>query len=132
MFGVVISPVQFDRGLFCSSIFIFFYIDNKENINLIARSSDSNHLLFLKISKYYNKTKPTGISPNIYLIYKKLLQVFLKSICLVKESFLVNPFIRVFWGMLRQLSQQFPHKISLIFGMCFIILSICCSHLLIY
>ena len=30
MFGVVISPVQFDRGLFCSSIFIFCYIDDKE------------------------------------------------------------------------------------------------------
>ena len=30
MFGVVISLVQFDRGLFCSSIFTFFYIDDKE------------------------------------------------------------------------------------------------------
>ena len=42
MFGVVISLLQFDRGLFCSSIFIFFYIDDKEKINLIARSSHSN------------------------------------------------------------------------------------------
>ena len=30
VFRVVISPVQFDRGLFCSSIFIFCYIDDKE------------------------------------------------------------------------------------------------------
>ena len=42
MFGVVISPD-----------FIFFYIDDKEKTNLIARSSHSN-LLFLKIHKYYN------------------------------------------------------------------------------
>ena len=71
MFGVVISPVEFGRGLFCSSILIFFYIDDKEKINLIARSSHSNYQLFLKIYKYYNKTKPTGISLNIYFIYKK-------------------------------------------------------------
>ena len=96
MFGVVISPVQFGRGLFCSSIFIFFYIDNKEKINLIARSSHSNLQLFLKVYKYYNKTKPTKISPNIYFIYKKLLQAFLKSICLAKEFFLANPFIVFF------------------------------------
>ena len=30
MFGVVILPVQFDQGLFCSSIFIFSYTDDKE------------------------------------------------------------------------------------------------------
>ena len=42
-FGVVISPVKFGRSLFCSSIFIFFCIDDKEKINLIARSSHSNH-----------------------------------------------------------------------------------------
>ena len=29
-------------GLFSSSIFIFFYIDDKGKINLIARSSHSN------------------------------------------------------------------------------------------
>ena len=90
MFGVVISPVQFGRGLFCSSIFISFHIDNTEKINLIARSSHSNLQLFLKIYKCYNKTKPTGISSNICFIYKKLLQAFLKSTCLVKEFFLVN------------------------------------------
>ena len=116
MFEVVILPVQIGRGLFCSSIFIFFYIDDKEKINLITRSSHSNLQLFLKIYKYYNKTNPTGISPNIYFIYKKLLQEFLKSICLVKELFLVNPFIGVFSGLLRQVSQHLPRKISLIFG----------------
>ena len=30
MFGVVISPVQFDLSLFRSSIFIFCYTDDKE------------------------------------------------------------------------------------------------------
>ena len=29
MFGVVISPVNFGRGLFCYSNFNFFYIDDK-------------------------------------------------------------------------------------------------------
>ena len=96
MSGVVISLVQFNRGLFCSSIFIFLYIDEKGKIKLIARGSHSNYELFLRIYKYYNKTKPPGISSNIYFIYKKLLQGFLKSICLVKELFLVNPFIGVF------------------------------------
>ena len=96
MFPVVISPVQFHRGLFCSFIFIFFYIDDKEKITLIARSSHSNYQLILKIYKYYNKIKPTEISPNIYFVYKKLLQVFLKSICVVKELLLVNPFRGVF------------------------------------
>ena len=38
MFGVVISPVQFDRGLFCSSIFIFFYFDDKEKIDCQKQS----------------------------------------------------------------------------------------------
>ena len=99
---MVISPVQFVRGLFCSSIFIYlfiFYIDDQEKLNLIARSSHSHLYLFLKIYKYDDKTKPTGISPNIYVIYKKLLQAFQKSISLVKEFFLVNPFIghRCFW-----------------------------------
>ena len=42
MFGVVIPPVQFDRGFFCYSIFFFFYIGDKEKINLIARSSHSS------------------------------------------------------------------------------------------
>ena len=75
-------------------LFIYlFYIDNKEKLNLIARRSHSHLYLFLKIYKYDDKTKPTGISPNIYVIYKKLLQAFQKSICLVKEFFLVNPFI---------------------------------------
>ena len=76
--------------------FYFFYIEDKEKINLIAINSHSNVWLFLKIYKYYSKTKPTEISQNIYFIYKKLLQAFVKSICLVKEFFLANPF-RVFF-----------------------------------
>ena len=42
VFGVVISPVHFVRGLVCYSNFIFFYIDDKEETNLIARSSHLN------------------------------------------------------------------------------------------
>ena len=30
MFGIVISPVHFGRGLFWYSNFIFFYIDDKK------------------------------------------------------------------------------------------------------
>ena len=68
MFGVVILSVQFDAGLFCFSIFVFCYIDSKQKINLIARSSHLNPWLFPKIYKYYSKTEPTGISKNIYFI----------------------------------------------------------------
>ena len=39
MCGVMISPAHFGRDLFCYSSFNFFYIDNKEETNLIARSS---------------------------------------------------------------------------------------------
>ena len=42
MSEVVISPVQFGRGLFCYSNFIFFHIDDKEKANLIARISHLN------------------------------------------------------------------------------------------
>ena len=41
MFEMVISPVHFGRGLFCYSNFNSFYVDDKEETNLIARS---NHL----------------------------------------------------------------------------------------
>ena len=115
--------------LFFCSIFIFFYIVDKEKINLIARKSHSNLYLFLKICKYYKKTKPIEVSPNIYFIYKKLLHVFLQNLCLVKEFFLVNPLIGFFWGILRQVSQQLPRKTPLIFGIFFNILPICCCYL---
>ena len=36
MFGEVISPVHFGRGLFCYSNSNFFYIDNKEKTNLVS------------------------------------------------------------------------------------------------
>ena len=39
MFGVVISHVHFGRGLFSYSNFNFFYIDDKEETNLISRSN---------------------------------------------------------------------------------------------
>ena len=42
MFGLVISPVHFGRGLFCCSNFNVFYIDDKNETNLIGRSSPSN------------------------------------------------------------------------------------------
>ena len=41
---------------------------------------------------------PIATSSNIFFIHKKLLQSFRKSICLLKEFFLVNSFIGVFWG----------------------------------
>ena len=42
MSWVVISPVHFDRDLVCYSNFNFFYIDDEEETNSIARSSHSN------------------------------------------------------------------------------------------
>ena len=66
------------------------------------------------ISKYIsildsNKTNrgPAATSSNISFIYKKLMQAFWKSLCLVKEFFFVNFFKGVFWGMLWQVSHQF-------------------------
>ena len=118
MFGVVISPVHFFRGLFCYSNFNFFYIDDKKEF------------------KYYKQNKtnrePTATSSNICFIYKNLLLTSLKSICLAKELFLVNFVIGVFRGILWQVSQQVPRKIPLIFGIFSIILTICCCHLVVY
>ena len=81
-----------------------------------------------------NKTNrvPTATSSNISFVYKTLLQTFRKSISLVKEFFLLNPFICVFWGILRKIWQQLPCKIPLIFGIFSIILSICCCYLVVY
>ena len=42
MSGVVILPMHFGRGLLCYSNFDFFYIGDKEETNLIHRSSHSN------------------------------------------------------------------------------------------
>ena len=53
---------------------------------------------------------------NISFIYKKLLLTLRKIICLVKEFFLVNSFIDVFWGIIWQLSQHLPRKTPHIFG----------------
>ena len=44
MFGIVISLVHFDRGLFYYSNFNFSYIDDKDETDLIVRSSHSNLL----------------------------------------------------------------------------------------
>ena len=76
MFGVVISPVHFGRGLFCYSDFDFFYIDDKEEANLIARSSYSNLSLSLKIYKYYNdkQNKPRAYS-NFIKYFSYVLEV---------------------------------------------------------
>ena len=49
MVGVVILLLHFGRGLFCYSNFTFFSINDKEETNLIARSSHSSLLLFVKI-----------------------------------------------------------------------------------
>ena len=61
-----------------------------------------------------------------------MLEAFRKRICLVKEFFLLNPFIGVFWGIL-QVLQDLPRKTPLIFFFFFfIILSICCFYLVVY
>ena len=80
-------------------------------------------IYYLTIPKYINiitsnKTnrEPTATLLNISFIYKK------KSICLIKEFFLVNSFIGVFLGILQYVSQQLPRKTLLIFGIFSIIL----------
>ena len=39
MFGIVVSPMHFDRDLFCYSNFNFLYIDDKEETNLTSKLS---------------------------------------------------------------------------------------------
>ena len=39
MFGVVISPVNFGQDLFCYSSFKFFNIEDKDETNLITKST---------------------------------------------------------------------------------------------
>ena len=100
MFEVVISPVHFGEGLSCYFNFNFFYTDDKET-NLMARSSPSNLLLFLKICISILISNKTNREPNathqiFFFIYKKLLQTFRKYICLVIEFFFINSFIVVF------------------------------------
>ena len=73
MFGVVISPVHFGRGLLCYSNFNNFYIYGGEETNWIARNNHPNLQLFLKIYKYYNskQNKPTAYCNFIkYFFYQ--------------------------------------------------------------
>ena len=123
MFGVVISSVHFRRGFVCCSNLVFFYIDHKEKQIWLPEAVSQ-----IIITSNKTKREPTGTLSNIDFIYNKLLQTFRKSICLVEEFFLINPFIGVFWGIFSQVSQQLPHKTPLILGVFFIILSVCCCY----
>ena len=60
----------------------------------------------------FKQNKPRAYCNFIkyFFVYKKLQQTFRKSIRPFKEFFLVNSFIGVFWGTLRQVSQQLPAK----------------------
>ena len=60
--------------------------------------------------------EPTVTSSNIFFIYKKLLQTFPKSICLVNKFVLQNSVIRAFGGTLQQVSQQLHRKKTIAFG----------------
>ena len=119
MFRVVISSVHLGWGLFCYSNFIFFCMTVKRKQIWSPEAIKTN-------------LQPTATSSNISFIYKTFLQTFRKSICFVKEVFLVNSFTGVFWGILRQVFQQLPAKNPIIFGIFSIILSICCCHLVVY
>ena len=57
MFGVENLPVHLGWGFFRYHNFNFLYIDDKEETNLITRSSHSNLKLFLKICNKYDKFK---------------------------------------------------------------------------
>ena len=118
MSGEMISPVHFGQGLFCYSIFSILTINKKQFWLLTAVTRIFNYSLRYISIITSNKTKWERIetSSNIYFIFKKMLQTFRKSICLVKEFCLINPFIGVFWGILRQVSKQLLHKTPLIFA----------------
>ena len=77
MFGVVISPLHFSRCLFCYSNVNYLYIEDKEETNLIARSSHSN---FLTIPK--DKTKRT----ESLLQLQQIFLVFIRSCCRRSEK----------------------------------------------
>ena len=98
MFEVVVSPV-----------FIFFYIDDKEKTNLIARSSHSNLKVFLKIHKYYNfKQNKARAYWNLIKCLFYLLEVAVdvsKKHLSCWRILLGKPkHGGVFWGILRQVS----------------------------
>ena len=91
MFGVVISSVHFGWGLFCDSNFNFFYIDkNIDRNKLITRKQSIESLTIARdIQVLQVQTKQPESLLQLYQIfyctYKKLLQRFYKSICLVKK-----------------------------------------------
>ena len=114
MFRVVISPMHFDRVLFCYSILVFAILTIKKKEIWLPETSTQ---IFIYSERYIsviisNKTNGepsttillTAATANISFIYKRLLQTFGKSICLVKEFFLVKSFVGVLWGILRQVS----------------------------
>ena len=99
----------------------------------VTRSFNYTYRYMYKYYKFKKKNQvPRATSSNITSFYKKLLQTLWKSILFVIEFFLVNSFISVFLGILRQVSQQLPCKTQLSFGISLIILSICCCHFVVY
>ena len=76
MFGIVIWPAHFVRGLFCYSNFNFFYTDNKEETN------------------YYNFKHGTIIRTESLLQLHQIFLLSIRSCCRRsnKESFLLTNF----------------------------------------
>ena len=126
MFGVVILPLHFGRGLFYYSNFNCFNIGEEET-NLILRSSHSNLWLFLKICKCYNfkQTK----SP---LQLHQIVLLFIRSHCRrckLRSKLLHRCILR---NIMTSFTIQLRCKTPLIFGIFSITLSICCCHIFIY
>ena len=84
MFGVVISLVHLVRSLFCYSSF-FFYTDDKEETNLIVKSSHLNFQLFLKIYVCVRIITSNKKSKCLPLLHHVLL-LFIRSCCKRSEK----------------------------------------------
>ena len=118
MFDVVILPVHFLRSLFCYFDCVFFYINDEEETNLIARSSYLNLQLFLKVYKYYKfkQNKPRAYFNFIkYLFYLQEVAADFPKRHLLRNFFCWTPSKIFFWIILRQVSQQLLRKRTLIF-----------------
>ena len=134
MSGVVISPDDFGRGFsYYYSNFCFFYISDKEKIILIWILYIYLHIHIYILNLPIELKYTYWTSTNISLIIRSCcrVQTFWKSICLVKELFLVNSSIGVFWGIL-QVLRQLPCKTPFIFGFFPLYCQFFCYHLVVY
>ena len=64
MIGIVILRVHFGRSLFCNSSFNFFYIDDKEETNLIF-------FIWVFFTDIHDSQDGKGKGSLLYTVYKQ-------------------------------------------------------------